>query len=288
MFLCGCREEYIRIAGVKHGITYEILCPYHFYNSNTLEIKECIAQSFNDIDHIFNHWNPNSELSLVNCAPVGEVLLLSPLLYKMLVQCSYIYKTTDGYFDPTLGIKWHEKTGKTKINHSIGFKFLDISRENQVIKRKNVYINLDGIVKGHLVDLLSLKLSEMGAPATLISWGGEVKATSTTQKKFKVGIAPSLTTKISLNNKACATSGDYYQQIVYNNKMITHIIDKVGNPISINKLESTNITVLSQHCMHADALATAIYAYSAQSDISEYITSLKLTYPDIEVWIKTE
>ncbi|MDD2703346.1 MAG: FAD:protein FMN transferase, partial [Candidatus Omnitrophica bacterium] len=62
---------------------------------------------------------------------------------------------------------------------------------------------------------------------------------------------------LDVENKAVATSGNYEQFFIKNDKRYCHIFDpKTGSPVETNIF---SVTVVAPDCLTADALATAAF-----------------------------
>ena len=145
---------------------------------------------------------------------------------------------------------------------------LDINYENNdfIKKNKNLKINLSSIGKGFGIDLIGIKLNQLGIKNYLINIGGDIltKGHNKKNKNWIIGIEnPNLEEKlikdiVNLTNKGLATSGDYKNFFTKDGKRYSHIINpKTGKPI----MHSTkSVTVIHENSMKADGWATAFLA----------------------------
>ena len=65
-------------------IDYRILIGSKINSVKRREIQFLIDQTFEEIDTIFNKWNPDSEISALNSLKADESVPLSPHLYSFL------------------------------------------------------------------------------------------------------------------------------------------------------------------------------------------------------------
>ena len=134
---------------------------------------------------------------------------------------------------------------------------------------------MSSIAKGYAVDKIFNALNKY--EDLFIEIGGEIR-TKSKNKDWKIGInTPSITNYnndielvISLNNLSIATSGNYRNFYIIEDKFYHHEINpKTGYPISSN-LGSVSI-ISNQSCLDADALSTMFYTI----DNSEVVENLK-------------
>ena len=140
-----------------------------------------------------------------------------------------MHKQTNGYFDPTLGE---------------GLSLIQITNHT-LTKPLHITLNLDGIAKGHGVDLLHEALSSY--PSLYINWGGDirVKGRHPENRPWKIFLAGQ-NRVIDAEDLALATSGTEFKP--------GHII----NPHTKTSITSTTpLTITAPTCAEADALATA-------------------------------
>jgi thiamine biosynthesis lipoprotein len=110
-------------------------------------------------------------------------------------------------------------------------------------------------------------LESKGITNFLVEIGGEIVTRGISEKRlpWKIGVTKptnnplnegqELQTTLNVTDKAMATSGNYRNFYFKGNKKYAHTIDpKTGYPVQHNILSAT---VLSDHCMRADAYATA-------------------------------
>jgi thiamine biosynthesis lipoprotein len=152
----------------------------------------------------------------------------------------------------------------SKALNIVGYKNISVQLNPPAIKKHHpdIYCDLSAIAKGYGVDKISEYLTQKGLPNHLVEIGGELRASgSKFNKNWIVGISvPSqeatIQETISLNDMSMATSGDYWNYFEADGIRYSHTINPLtGKPIT-HKLAS--VTVLTESCMNADALATAI------------------------------
>ena len=102
----------------------------------------------------------------------------------------------------------------------------------------------------------------------MVEIGGELSLAgyNLNKQKWSIGIQNPLsknikyTLNLKLTDKSIATSGNYRNFFIYEEKKYSHIISPVtGYPVDNNIL---SVTIISDHCMDADALATSLMVMS--------------------------
>lgn len=125
------------------------------------------------------------------------------------------------------------------------------------------YLDLSAIAKGFGVDQVAKYLESEGISAYLVEIGGEIRVNGQkpdgTAWRLAVeepsGEGRQVNRIVALQQAAMATSGDYRNYYESQGQRYSHTIDPVtGKPIS-HSLAS--VTVITENCMTADALATA-------------------------------
>lgn len=260
LIFAGCTKKISSIQGVAH------MHPYHIQIGNSLsskekkEISKLIDSIFTEIDEVYNHWNPNSELSRNS---------LTPKVQSILSLAHFFSEVTEGLYDPTLGapIQAFKEEGK------LPSPFLE-----------TIY-DLDGMLKGFTVDLILEKLTEKGYKNLYVEWGGEISTRGSHPKGRPWRILVNQT-PLDLVNAAIATSGCQEQLWKIDNRIYTHIID----PYSLKMIEVTTnqvhqVTVLAPTCAFADALATACMACGSLENAYALAKKIKHQFPEVDFWI---
>ncbi len=265
--LLSCNDN-IYIDGKSMGTTYSII----FSDKNSID-KANIQKILDRFESIFSSWDSNSELSVINKADIGKWIKVSNDMKKLLSLSMLINKKTNGYFDITLGntLKaWGHneyfnnnkaKPSSITIKKTItGMQYLLI-KNNSIKKTKNIKLDLSAIAKGYALDNLAEEFVKKGINNFSIELGGEVITKGKNNKEaWKIDIFnPYSTNKktITLTNSAIATSGNYNNFVIFNNKKYGHII----NPkTKYDNNDFTSVSVIAPSATIADAYATALMA----------------------------
>ncbi|MFL0799611.1 MAG: FAD:protein FMN transferase [Agarilytica sp.] len=273
----GAKSPIISIQGSTMGTTFSVKA---VLDGDTPITEAYLSKEVNITLKAFNQslstYILDSELSILNNAPVGEWIELSDVLLNVLDMSGKVYRESSGAFDVTIGPlvnRWGfgpldvtdlpSQEEVTRLLDEMGFESLEISG-NKLRKQKAVYIDLSAIAKGHATDVVANRLGSLGFKNYMVEIGGElkIKGVNGNGKTWTIGVEkPTLgrsgaVQAVSGNDIAIATSGDYRNYLEQDGKRISHTIDpKTGRPIE-HKLAS--VTVITKLGGLADAYATAI------------------------------
>lgn len=269
---CKPNVKNTRLSGSVFGTTYSVI-----YDSE-INFEKQLDSLFNVINQSMSTYLKNSDISKLNR---NEAVEVDEHFIKVFETSKNIYKQTQGAFDPTIGAvvnAWDfGPEGKIvdldslKIDSlmlSVGFN--KVKRSGNIIsKPSGAYIDFNAIAKGYGVDVVAEFLERQNIKNYLVEIGGEIRVSGINAEKqnpWKVGVeAPhfdgvqSLLKAVTLKTGAMATSGTYRKfKVDENGNRYAHIIDtKTGYPSKTNLL---SISVIAEHCMTADAYATAFKA----------------------------
>ena len=190
-----------------------------------------------------------------------------------------IANETNGSFDPTIaplvnfwGFGFEEISNKNEnklvnLMQYVGYKKISFKDGHIVKENPNTQIDFNAIAQGFTVDLVGEHLQKYGLTNFMIEIGGEVKCSglNADKKPWRIGIdKPSEEIQkeryqaiIEISDKAIASSGNYrhYKVDEKTGMKYAHTINpKTGVPLQTNLL---GVTILTESCMEADALATA-------------------------------
>jgi thiamine biosynthesis lipoprotein len=278
IFSCSSpQKEIVSIKGNTMGTTYNV--KFLPITNNPIEIEESyiiIEKILKDINQQMSTYIPSSEISTFNQLQSTDWFKISEDFSNVLKESFNYYEMSDGYYDVTVmplvnlwgfGPEIFESPPTQALIDSV-MMFIGqdlIELENQKIRKKDprVQIDLSSIAKGYAVDKIFNTLDKY--EDLFIEIGGEIR-TRSKNKDWKIGInTPSITNfendielVITLNNLSIATSGNYRNFYIIDDKFYHHEINpKTGYPISSN-LGSISI-ISDKSCLDADGLSTMFY-----------------------------
>lgn len=274
-FIYSCEKNISTYSfnGYALGTNFNVL-----YNSEKplKNFKKQTDSLFSEFNKSLSTYIQSSDISRINN---GEnSIIVDDYFIKVFKKSKLIWKDSDGYFDPTIGLLTNAYgLGPNKIpNYSINIDsllnytgFENVNLVNNQIQMKNgMFLDFNAIAKGYAVDLISKILIENGVNNFLVDIGGEMYANEINNVKntnWRVGITDPLNpdkknNRIFLENKAIASSGNYRKFLIdpISGNKIVHTI----NPLN-GSAKQTNVlatSVLADDCMTADAYATAFMA----------------------------
>lgn len=219
-----------------------------------------------------NHYLPNSEISRFNRQDTLYFDL--PYFYPVLAKSQEVYQATQGAFDPTVaplvnawgfGPDTTTVPAPAKVDsllRYVGFDKIKFTETYVTKTQPGVALDFSAIAKGYGVDVVGNYLLQQGIRNFMVEIGGEVVARGLNAEGnvWRIGInnpeqPGELSSAISLDNRAIATSGNYLNFYEKDGKRYAHTIDPAtGYPVEHNVL---SVSVIAQDCMTADAYATA-------------------------------
>ncbi len=234
-----------------------------------------------EFEKSFSRFIPGSELTIFN-SKAGTEQKISKTFKDILLQSLSYYRATNGMFNPFI-LPALEKAGydhsllkgfendlyvKHENAEIVDFDQLKIFEDSAYIP-KNSAIDLGGIGKGYLLDLLAGFLMDYKDEfrGFWISLGGDVvtygyQSTKSPIKTFIEKDSDSVQENIGFvlssrnEKKAVATSGVNYRKGLKDNKAWHHIIDPVsGQPA---KTDITMATVFGDSAAYCDVMASCL------------------------------
>lgn len=293
--------------GVAMTVPYRIEIGKKLEPAKYSEVQNTINETFDEIDRIYNKWNPNSEISQLNRLGAYEERILSPELTSFLERCDYFVYLSDLRFDPT--IEPLQRLWKTHLEkHTIPTQEeIDAVQKvvgwDNILLKKNVFVkrhaatelDFGGIAKGYAVDLLIDRIQKLGFKNLYVEWGGEIRASGNHPQGRSWAVYISnledlnpehALAYVPLNNQAIATSGDYLQNWTVGDKTYFHVIDpKLGRPLLMTDRSIASASCLADDCMTADAFATMLLMCQDLEEAKALAERLQRDTPHTTFWL---
>ena len=235
-------------------------------------------QRIEQLDQTFDYRKDGGELSRFNS---GELFLRknSEELFDLIKLSLDIATATDGFFDPTILPVvqiWGFDTDNPRLpsKHEIdrtleqvGYRRV-IVFEDRIDKPRPVKLDLSGIAKGRIVDLVRDDLRGEGYYDFLIDAGGDiyVSGKNVHRHRWRIAIQDPVDKLnfrgvVEKTDTAIVTSGDYEHFFIEDGIRYSHLFNpKTGYPNSDLK----SVTVLLHDTASADAIATAVFAMGSK------------------------
>ncbi|MCF0182653.1 MAG: FAD:protein FMN transferase [Muribaculaceae bacterium] len=272
-FVTRDRTSYMTAEGVIWTTEYHI----------TYECDRNLADSINTVfNRIDNSANVYNKLSLVSQFNDNGAVKADSILAILLIEAQMVNKQSDGLYDPTVmplvnAWKKAQKEGRTpshgyidSLVKLVGLEKVTIAADSMRASRPGVQLDFSSIAKGLACDEIGRMLDRNGVKNFLVEIGGEVVAQGVNSRGTNWCVSVDMPTDqpdatshqsaltLTLANEAVATSGNYRKFAIVDGKRVNHIINPKTGFTSQSDLLS--VTVVAQHCVTADAWATACMA----------------------------
>lgn len=277
--------------------TYKEYSKNYFYMDTYINVKLYSTKSkkeidgyFEDIDYLYSSYNKLTNRyskydDVVNVYYLNEILNNGDVI-EIDKRLSDIISVGINYYDKTNGLfniasgnltgVWKNfidtcntlpSSSEFNVNTSISDVKLD---GNMYSKNNNVKIDLGGIAKGYVTEIVGDYLEDNGISNYIINAGGNVKVGKAYDKDyFVVGITdPNNTsgifTKVNINNMSVVTSGSYQRYCELDGKLYNHIINPITKyPTSYVK----SVTVIGEDSMLCDIYSTYLFLLPVEDGI---------------------
>lgn len=280
-FFTGGDSGITRVSGQTMGTSYALQLVELPADVETEQLQAEIDSLLTRLDReIFSTYAPNSELSRLNDHPTGVPFIASSEMIEVLQLAREVSDLSGGAFDVTVGpmvnLWGFGPQGVPGLLPSdaeieaaleqVGFRHLRIDASNfQVIKTRDLYIDLSAIAKGYAVDQLAAYLADMGIESYFLEIGGELRIRGL--KPGEESWVPAIEAPQDGSPQiyeifysrgdeiAVAGSGDYRNYFEQDGVRYSHEIDpRSGRPVSHNLAA---VYVIADTTAYADAMATA-------------------------------
>ncbi|MCX5701564.1 MAG: FAD:protein FMN transferase [Candidatus Omnitrophica bacterium] len=282
--LCGCQNRSLyKNTQVMMGTFVEV-------TSGDKEAAGIVFSEIKRIEALLSKYNSDSEITELN--RTGK-LAASPDTFYIINKSKEFWLLSDGAFDITVGPlidlwgfthKEYYLPTEEEINNAlklVGMNKIILNQLNNVVEftLPGMEVDLGAIAKGYSLDCAVKKLQESGIKSCLINAGGQVYCLGDKPRSpldlisyfkegrgkfgspWKVAVKNPRGEKtidyLELKDCSVATSGDYEQYFIKENKRYSHILNpKSGYPADSG---IASVTVIAPTGLIADALSTSIF-----------------------------
>lgn len=292
--LTACQQppEYNYLTGETMGTSYHITYKLPD-NVDEAAIQAAIDQRLQQINDSMSTYQDDSTISKFNRLAKDTPIVIDADFSQVLQISKQVYELSNGAFDPTvmpLVETWGFGSTMTverlqspptalqiaEAKALVDFKGI-LHRDDSIYKTKDgVGLDFSAVAKGYGVDVIATVLRDnYNIRNYMVEIGGEVATSgvSSQQQPWQIALdAPiegstvterqtiaAIRQPINLGNKMhLATSGNYRNSIIFDNKRYSHTIDPTtGAPIVGG---APSVTVAAESVALADAWATALTA----------------------------
>ena len=279
------------------GIPYQISVVTSFPEADQSRVVDIIQSVFEEVNTVYNNWNPHSEVSQFNAWPANLPFTLSPQLHFFLQKIDRLVHFSEGRFDPTIGplkTLWLQALEKGRLPSEDAIEemrpclgWAKLRFEGRTISKMDARTQLDlgGVAKGFCVDLCIEALQTSGFQNLFVEWGGEVRCSGQhpSGRSWKAVIVPppqfdhtGTAVEVELVNAALATSGNYLQQWEAMGRRFTHILDpRTLQPVEITDQSIASATLQATDCTTADALSKTLLLFPEEASAILWIEKHK-------------
>lgn len=269
----GQGEPMLSFTGKTMGpIVYSV----KYFDDGNRDFKPQVDSLLQVFNSSLNTYIPTSEISKFNQS--SAFVFDMPFFYPAVDVSNQIYEQTNGAFDPSIGplintwgFGYTEGIKKDSavidsLKLIVGMNKISYNRDSIWKEDPRVALDFSASAKGYGVDVVLEYLKDQGIENAFVEIGGEVRVAGRnlqTEGPWQVGILNPNSDElnqyamaiIKLEDKAMATSGNYFNYHVIDGVKYSHTISPfTGYPIEHPLLSAT---VVADDCMRADALATA-------------------------------
>lgn len=284
-FVISHTPKNFRLQGETMGTRYSA----SFYAPSNLDLDKvgrALQKAVDNVDNQMSPWIPQSDLVRFNKTPEGQWMDIPLEMAVVIREALHIGRLSGGAFNIGVGEivdNWGFGPSQTTSDatniapaniiapaHKVLELEIDLFR---LRKHAPIVLDLCGLAKGFGVDELARVLLNFDIEDFLVSIDGEVKASGLKgdDTPWAIGIEKpdynhrSIIQSIEVSDIAMATSGDYRHYKQVGETKVSHSMDaSTGSPV-LNNIAS--VTVVTENCMSADALATAFLVLGSENAI---------------------
>jgi thiamine biosynthesis lipoprotein len=287
---CDRTPPLVEIHGNTMGTTYSVKVVELPPGSTSDTLKSRIDARLERVNALMSTYRDDSELSRFNASRSTDWIPVDPALADLVERSLSISNLTAGAFDVTVGplvnlwgfgpdthpFRVPDDATIAEALRRVGRDKLSVRLEPPALRKAHpeLYVDLSGIAKGYGVDQIAEVLDAVAVQDYLVEIGGELRAKGQKpgDQPWRIAIErPDAGTRavyrgVTLEDAAMATSGDYRNFYVQDGRSYSHTIDPTtGRPVD-HALAS--VTVVSQDCATADALATGLLVLGPESGLA--------------------
>jgi FAD:protein FMN transferase len=291
VLLGGCQRQPlpVELSGSTMGTTWHVTYLPAEQAAKPAAMQAELERLLVAVNDSMSTWQPDSEISRFNRAPVGEWVAVSAPFAEVVAAALAIGELSGGAYDVTVGPLvelWGFGPSRPRLDvpsaaairerqAQVGQQFIDLDPEQGRMRRlRAVELDLSSIAKGYAVDVLAEALIAQQIADFLVEVGGEMRLSGSSPRgdAWRIAVerpqpgARSVALGIALSDAAVATSGDYRNYFEVDGRRYSHSIDpRSGWPV---QHDLVSVTVIAADCMRADAWATALTVLGAEAALA--------------------
>jgi thiamine biosynthesis lipoprotein len=213
---------------------------------------------------------PDSDVSRLNRAGVGNPVAIDPRTFAVLTQAQHMADASNGIFDITIApdlVAWDflPRPDAPEPDASASWQDIELIAPNIVRLRKPLWIDLGGIAKGYAVDRAIVAMDLAVDVQCSVNAGGDLRIQGPAPERVLLrapadgGQVP----VVELDNASLASSsGRDNLHIVGGQQVGPHVNGETHRSVGAHSF----VSVVAQDCMIADALTKVVLALGPGAD----------------------
>lgn len=253
------------------------------FSTDEAKVKKILDESMKLSNQLEDKFSCHKDSIITKLNKEKSLIINDNEVLDLLIKSKYLSKLSKGNFDLALfniTELWGFSSGDPKLpdNNIIKNELKKTGYTNVIINKKEVKLlngvslDLGGVAKGRIINLIAVFLKQNGFKDFIINGGGDLIVSGKFQniRPWRIAIVDPFDKNdflgfIALTDKSIVTSGDYERSFIKDGVNYHHIIDpKTGYP-STNEVHS--VTVISSDSTKADAMATAVFVMGEKKGI---------------------
>lgn len=308
-------QESIQVIAMDTVMTFKI------YGEKSTHAAYAAEDEVRRLEALLSRTDADSDVSRLNAAPAGEAVEVDDATRELLEAAQRYAEMTDGAFDCTLAAvssAWGFTEDSFRVPsqaeldgllENVGWDKFQVSEgpAGSVSHDEGVQIDLGGIAKGYVTDVIARILEENDVPRATISLGGNVLAWGDRpdgtpwligiQDPARPDAADGFAGFLNLTDAFAVTSGSYQRYFEEDGKRYHHIIDPAdGCPADsglisvtvverLEKDERGNVVGSGTEC---DALSTALFVMGEEKALEFWRVQRETREPAFDLVLITE
>lgn len=276
---CADRETIHTLNGHTMGTTWSVKVVAPMGAVERPHLQRELEAVLEDVNRQMSTWRDDSDITRFNEADAGRWVFIPSDFWHVLNYARELAEDTGGAYDPTVGplvnlwgfgaeegaLEAPDPTEIEAVKARIGWQKILFEQQNgAILQPGGLYIDLGSIAKGFAVDKVGEYLTKQGYGAWLVEIGGELsgRGRKPDGTPWRVAVERPIEGMrevgriVELDGLSIATSGDYRNFRELDGERVSHLIDpRTGRPVPH---EVASVSVITDNCMKADALATAL------------------------------
>lgn len=225
-----------------------------------------------------------SDVSRINAAQ-GVPVEVAPETAELITRALEYCAASGGLFDITIGAVselWDFHEGVVPAPEAIeaalphvGYERVAVGGATVTLTDPDARLDLGGIAKGYVSDVLLDELAEQGVESAYVNLGGNVKVLGAKPdgSPWKIGVrdpnAPEderSIARVTLTGGSVVTSGLYERQFEQGGRRYWHILDpRTGYPV---KSDLVSATIVSEHSIDGDGYTKPLFMWGSDEALA--------------------